>query len=251
VVTVIAVLLPPSEGKSSGGDGRVFDPYEGAFGALGAGRRKVVKALRARAFDATRELGVSGASLLAAMNANKAIAGAATCPALRRYTGVLYDALAYPTLSPQLQAALDRDVVIVSGLLGVVAGGDAVPPYKLPIGARLPDVGRLAAFWKPRIAPQLGRHVDGAVVWDLLPGAHAAAVPAQLGRIRWRVTVLRERDGRRATVSHDNKAVKGALARVLVAEQLTDPAALDGWEGPGGYRVDAVRGEFVEIVTRD
>jgi cytoplasmic iron level regulating protein YaaA (DUF328/UPF0246 family) len=250
-VTSIVVLLPPSEGKAAGGDGPTYDPAEGVFGALAAGRRKVAKALRARSFDAAGQLGVGGVSLAAALAANKTLERAPTLPALQRYTGVLYEALGYHALSPPLQRCLERDVVIISGLLGVVAGGDAVPPYKVPIGARMPALGRLNTFWKPRIAPLLTRHVVDAVVWDLLPGAHAAVLPAQLGRVRWRVTVLRERDGQRSSVSHDNKAVKGALTRVLVADEITDPHQLDGWEGPGGYRVDRVHDNVVEIVTRD
>jgi cytoplasmic iron level regulating protein YaaA (DUF328/UPF0246 family) len=250
-VTSIVVLLPPSEGKAAGGDGPPYDPAEGTFGALAAGRRKVAKALRARSFDAAGQLGVGGASLASARAANKAIERALTLPALRRYTGVLYDALGYDGLPRTLQRRLERDVVIVSGLLGVGAGGDAVPPYKVPIGARTPDLGRLNSFWKPRVAPLLVRHVEDAVVWDLLPGAHAAAMPAQLGRVRWKVAVLRDRHGQRSTVSHDNKAVKGALTRALVADEITDPHQLDGWAGPGGYRVDRVYGDVVEIVTRD
>lgn len=251
-MTEIAVLLPPSEGKAGGGDGPVYDPGAGEFGRLAAGRRKVVKALRARAFDASGQLGVGGVALAAAVAMNKSIPDARTLPALRRYTGVLYDALAYPELAPALQDELDRQVVIVSGLLGAVAGGDPVPAYKAPIGARLPDIGRLAAFWKPRLAPMLTARLADHVVWDLLPAAHADAVPSQLGLVRWKVNILRERDGHRTSVSHDNKAVKGALTKTLVAEQITDPAQLDGWEGPGGYRIGAVvSGNVLELVTRN
>jgi cytoplasmic iron level regulating protein YaaA (DUF328/UPF0246 family) len=247
----IVVLLPPSEGKAAGGDGPLFDPGSGAFSELGSARRKVAKALRRRDFDAAAELGVGGVTLVAAIAANRTIARASTMPALHRYTGVLYDALGYAGLPAAARRRLDRDVVIVSGLLGAVAGGDPVPPYKLPIGARVPELGRLVAFWKPRLAPVLTRHLADAVVWDLLPGAHASAVPTALGRTRWKVAVFRERAGRRTSVSHDNKSVKGALARTLIAEQVEDPHALVGWEGPAGYRIDGVRDGTLELVTRD
>lgn len=244
------MLLPPSESKATGGDGPRYDPAAGAFGALAASRRAVAKALRARTFDPS-QLGVRGQALAHALVANKELAAASTLPALRRYTGVLYDALGFAEQSTTAQELLRRDVVIISGLLGAVAGGDPVPAYKLPIGARVPELGRLGAFWKPRLKRALTEHVTGAVIWDLLPGAHAAVVPPELGERRWKLRVVRERGGRRSTVSHDNKAVKGALARTLVAEQITDPSDLEGWEGPGGYRVVGVTGAgTVELLTR-
>lgn len=246
----VVVLLPPSEGKAAGGSGESFDPATGEFGELSRARRGVVQGLRRRDFDAS-QLKVSGAALAAARSANRSIIGAPTLPALSRYTGVLYAELGYAALPVSLQRDLERNVLVISGLLGVAAGDDPVPAYKLPIGASVPRLGRLAAYWKPRLASVLIGRLSNSVVWDLLPGAYAAAVPRSLGTAHWRVAVLRERGGRRVSVSHDNKAVKGALARTLVAEQIRRPEELAGWVGPGGYRVESVSpGNVVELITR-
>lgn len=236
----LRVLLPPSEGKASGGDGSAYDPRFGSFAGLLGPREKVRKALRHKDFDAATQLGVRGEALIAARGANAAIATCPTLPALRRYTGVLYDALGYAGLPAELRARLDEDVVIVSGLMGVVRGGDPVPNYKAPMGAALPGVGRLASFWKPYLAKVLARDLAGAVVWDLLPGIHAAAAPVTSAGVHWKVRVLREANGRLTTVSHENKTIKGALARVVVGGRITDPAALGSWTGPGGYRLRKV-----------
>ncbi len=246
-MTRVVVLLPPSEGKAAGGDG---ERTPGAFPELERDRAKVRKALRRRDFQATTQLGVGPAYVKAAMADNRAVGTAATLPALRRYTGVLYDALDYPGRSAALRRRLDRDVVIVSGLWGIVRGDDPVPAYKLPIGATVPTIGKLATWWRPRLTPVLAEHVAGAVVWNLLPGAYAAAV----GRLDtaaavWTVRVTRDVGGTRSVVGHDNKAVKGALARTLVAEAVAAPNGLDGWTGPAGYRVDGVTDGQVELVT--
>jgi hypothetical protein len=197
----------------------------------------VRKALRHKDFDAPGQLGVKGVALAAAIKVNRSIAASDTLPALRRYTGVLYDALGYEQLAEPLRDLLDEEVVIVSGLLGVVRGGDPVPDYKAPMGATLPGAGRLASFWKPYVTKALAAELRGAVVWDMLPGIHAAAAPVTTAEVHWKVRVQRERSGRLTTVSHENKSIKGALARTIIAERIVEPAALYSWLGPGGYRV--------------
>jgi cytoplasmic iron level regulating protein YaaA (DUF328/UPF0246 family) len=247
-VTRVVVLLPPSEGKALGGRG---PRTPGAFAPLEADRARIMKGLQHRGFDAARELKVGPAALSAATAANRAVDSGPALPALRRYTGVLYEALDYPGQAAPLRRRLARSVVIVSGLWGLLGGDDLVPAYKLPIGAAVPGVGRLAAWWRPRLTPLLAEHVRGAVVWNLLPAAYAAALgPLETARSVWAVRVVRERAGHRTVVGHDNKAVKGALARSVVAASAAGPQALAGWTGPAGYRIDGVTGPVLELVTR-
>lgn len=246
-MTRLVVLLPPSERKAEGGDG---PRRPGAFAALEPPRARVRKALRRRDFEPS-VLGVGPGPQRAAMAQNRAVDAAPCLPALRRYTGVLYAALDHAGAPPALRRSLERDVVVVSGLWGLLRGDDPVPAYKLPIGAAVPTLGRLARWWRPRLTPVLAEHVRGAVVWNLLPAAYAAAVgPLDGAAAVWTLRVLREAAGHRAVVGHDNKTVKGALTRVLVADQLAGPEALDGWEGPGGYRVAGVTDGVVELVAR-
>ena len=238
------MLLPPSEGKAPGGDGPPWDAAATRFPDLADARREVLAALGAamEADEATRGalLGVKGQSLARATEANRTAATAPTRPAIERYTGVLYDALDTASLTATVRRRLDRQVLILSGLWGVVAPDDPVPDYKLKMGARLDGLGRLAAWWSPRLAPVLGEVAGGRVVWDLLPNEHAAAV-APLVSARRVVTVRFlddvERGGERrlVTVSHWNKLLKGALVRHVLTEQLDDPAGLESFEHPEGY----------------
>ncbi len=248
MVTRIVVLLPPSEGKAVGGR---LARTPGAFAALEPARLTVAKGLRRKDFSPVRELKVGAAAATAAMADNRFVLEAPALPALRRYTGVLYDALGYPGRAAPLRRRLDRAVVVMSGLWGLLRGDDPVPAYKLPIGAAVPGVGRLAAWWRPRVTPLLADHVAGAVVWNLLPGAYAAAVgPLPTARAVWTVRVERETAGRRAVVGHDNKAVKGALAAAVVEHALTEPGSLAGWTGPGGYALAGADAGVVSLVTR-
>jgi cytoplasmic iron level regulating protein YaaA (DUF328/UPF0246 family) len=252
----ILLLLPPSEGKSPGGTGARWDVSAGVFGQRLAGPRRAVAGalLRAMAddsFDASHALGVRGPALLAGRSAARAVLRSPTTSALQRYTGVLYDAFGAAGLPAATRRRSEQDVAIVSGLAGLLVGGDAVPDYKLPIGASLPGVGPLASYWRPHVGPALDQWTEGAVVWDLLPGAHAAVwSPAASWRRRFVVKVLREApDGRRSTVSHDNKSVKGQLAREVLRHRVRDVAGLRAWADAHGLLLEQ-QGDLVLVVRR-
>jgi cytoplasmic iron level regulating protein YaaA (DUF328/UPF0246 family) len=95
----------------------------------------------------------------------------------------------------------------------------------------------VAAWWRPRLTEAVADRLAGRLVWDLLPGEHAAAWnPAEVPLAR-RVTVrFTTADGK--TVSHWNKLLKGALVRRLLTDPPAGPEDLAGWEHPSGYRVD-------------
>jgi cytoplasmic iron level regulating protein YaaA (DUF328/UPF0246 family) len=169
------------------------------------------------------------------------LAAAPTTPAIERYTGVLYGALAYADLDRTPRRRVDQQVLILSGLWGLVAPRDPIPAYRLKMSAAVPGLGRLATWWRSRLGPVLDAHVDGRVVWDLLPGEHLAAWPASAAprrRIAVRFLDDVDRGGGRelVTVSHWNKLLKGSLVRHVVDRQLQSPDGLADFEHPQGYR---------------
>ena len=224
------ILLPPSEGKAAGGRGRPWRPGTGVLPELDEARSEALAAL------------------------GDGVAEAPTMRAIDRYTGVLYGQLDWASLPAPAKQLGSRTVLIASGLWGVSAPGDPIPPYRLKMSAALPPVGRMAAWWRPRLTAALAPHLAGRLVWDLLPGEHAAAWRPEDVRTRRRVTVrFLDRQGR--TVSHWNKLLKGALVRHLLIERPAGPEDLDGWEHPSGYRVDLaasdVAGDPAVLVLRE
>jgi hypothetical protein len=122
------------------------------------------------------------------------------------------------------------------------------------MGARLERTGRLSTFWRPKLSAALAPRVAGAVVWDLLPIEHAAAVDWSVLEPRTRVTVrFLDREGK--VVAHWNKLLKGSLVRWLVETGTTDPAALADLPHPQGYRLDpaatVVDGAHTSITLRE
>ena len=205
------VLLPPSEGKTPPASGAPVDVAALTFPELAARRERLLAALvklsagrPARALDA---LGLSKGQL-GELELNAGLREAPAAPAAEVYTGVLFERLRLPELSP---AARSR-VLIASALWGVVGPDDRIPAYRLSIGARLPRVGGLAAYWRPslrRVLPD-----DGLVV-DLRSGPYAAAWSPRAAEVV-SVRAFTEADGRRTTVSHMVKATRGDVARALL-----------------------------------
>ena len=239
------ILLPPSEGKAPGGDGPRWVDADQSFSDLAGARGTVIDALvdaMGGSPEARRKLlGVKGAKAEEATAANLVVDSSPTMPAIERYTGVLYDALDYPSLPAKVRRGVDRQVVVFSGLWGSVRPGDAIPDYKLKMGAVLPALGRPAAFWKPILTDALADAASGTV-WDLLPNEHSAAWdPAVAGRrirVRFLDDVVKGGERTLVTVSHWNKLLKGALVRHVVEHGLDDPEGLVDFEHPEGYKYD-------------
>ena len=218
--TLPLILLPPSEGKAGGGDGPSWTPGSLSID-LDAQRKAVIQALAAamKGDEASRAklLDVKGKALAAATDANRAVAKAPTMAAIDRYTGVLYDALDHRSLSAARRRRLDASVVIFSGLWGAVMPADPIPDYKLKMGAALAPMGKLSTWWREPLSTRLTELAAGRHVWNLLPNEHAAAWKPPEGLEQWTVRFLQHRNGKLATVSHDNKSLKGALVRFLLA----------------------------------
>lgn len=252
------ILLPPSEGKSSGGDGLPWFKTTQSFPELESARKEVIKALKtamkAPVGERSKLLGVGEAKTDEATKANLSVNAGKTLPAIDRYTGVLYDALEYGSLSAKLKKRVDSQVVIFSGLWGILRSGDHIPDYKLKMGAKLPVLGKPSTFWKPLISSSLAKAASG-VVWDLLPNEHSAGWDPSISGKKIRVSFLDDvvKNNKRTlvTVSHWNKLLKGSLVRFLVENLVDDPSDLKGFKHPEGYvykpNLSVENGSFVEV----
>lgn len=241
------LLLPPSEGKAPGGVGPPRDDAAGAFPALAPERATVRSAVRAALATgeaaAAALLGARGARLAQALGDWDHLEEAHTLPAAERYTGVVWAALDPGGLSPAARRRLRAWVVVPSGLWGLAAATDALPAYRLSMASRVPGLGPLAAWWRPRVTPLLAERAGGGWIIDMLPGAHRAAIdPEGLGAARLlRVDLVGGPGGRRA-MGHGGKAAKGALARALLEAGARDPASVADLEVPG-LTLDAGMGD--------
>jgi hypothetical protein len=242
------VLLPPSETKRDGGiPGSVLDASALSFPELAVARAEVLKALGKLSANLRASTGALslGPTQRGQIERNRAVASSPTMPAIERYTGVLYDGLAAPTLGPSARDWVNRHVVIGSALFGLVRANDPIPAYRLSHNSKLPGM-RLRARWSADIARLLAS--ESGLILDLRSEAYAALGPipdspdAQYVRV-----VTQSADGRIKALTHFNKKGKGEFVRALAEAGIdhADAASLMSWAASAGIRLEpGTRGEL-------
>lgn len=209
------IWLPPSESKLAPRQGPLLDLDSLTLPGLRTPRERLIEALAELGSGprAAEVLGLGPASAALA-RANEALLTSACAPASELFTGVLFDALDFASLTDGEQARLRRCALVFSGLFGVVALDDALPDHRLAMGVRLPGIGGLAGFWRSALDEELRVRAEGETVIDARSGPYAAACPAPWARII-RIQAVRERAGARASISHDAKRWRGLVVRAL------------------------------------
>ena len=159
---------------------------------------------------------------------------------MERYTGVLYQELAWATL-PAGRPAARRP----AGAHRCRGCGGSVAPTDPHPAVPAQDVGVARRAWAA--CRRGGGRGSAPVLAELTRGARGVGpAPATSTRRRWtgaprrparRVTV-RFLDAQGRTVSHWNKLLKGSLVRWLLTEQPLGPEALGSFRHPLGYRFD-------------
>ncbi|MET0899430.1 MAG: peroxide stress protein YaaA [Mycobacterium sp.] len=244
------VLLPPSETKRAGGDGAPLKFEVLTAPELTALRTTLVDDLVALAADpqASRTaLGISAAQD-DEIARNAALLTAPTMPAIRRYTGVLYDALDIDSLRGAAATRARARLAVGSALFGLLRADDPVPAYRLSAGSKLPGRPSLATRWRPLLEPVLAAVAAQELVVDLRSGSYAG-----LGRLPGavRVDVLAEHaDGRRTVITHFNKAHKGRLARALASTRAEpdDAAAVAAIARRADMRVERDGNDLIVVI---
>lgn len=237
------VLLPPSEGKAGGGDGPPWRSTPLAGGVLGPPRAELVDALTATLRDSDVDPASvlrygSAAVLDRAVETDLRLDTSPTLPAVERYTGVVLDGVDRPGLSPAARRRLDTSTWFLSGLWGPVAATDPLPDYRLKAGARVPGLGVVATWWRPRASVVLDDLVAGRLVWDLLTQEHGrmwrrGGSAAAVATVRF-TTVDR---GPRGVSNFHGKYLKGRFVRHLMTARSADVRAASGFTCDG-WRID-------------
>lgn len=204
------IWLPPSEGKTPPQNG---DPLnlDGLFFAeqLRDAREKVLRILtEVSAGPEAAKILKLGAKADQMLESNRDLLHAPAAPAYEVYTGVLWEAAEVGRFP-----AWHQDVLVFSGLFGVLRASDSIPDHRLSMGVKLPEVGGLAAFWKKQFPEP---HVP---VVDLRSGTYSSALPSAPGSLAVNVKTA---DGK--VVSHWAKHWRGCLARELMNQDVRDLA---------------------------
>ena len=208
----LLILLPPSEGKATGGTEKSkWSPESGSCStALGSTRRKVALAHQKQ-------------------NGEKTVGGL-TLTAYERYTGVVWKHLDLQSLPAATRRSAAKQIFVISGLLGLVRADEPIPNYKLKMSAKLEGIGVLAGFWRPTLTSSLGVLAKKHTVVDLLPNEHRNAIDWTQITNHVRVDLVAKSGGR--VGGHNAKAAKGLLARHILTSSKDLKTTIRSFSNP-------------------
>ncbi|MFA7265646.1 MAG: peroxide stress protein YaaA [Candidatus Nanopelagicales bacterium] len=241
------VLLPPSEGKTAPASGVTFDPGALANAQLNPARAKVLDSLTRMCTNtqhkALKVLGLS-TNQRDAVTANAELTTAPADHALRVYTGVLFAALDYPSLTTAQQGRANERLLVVSSLFGIVKPDDLIPAYRLPGSTTLPRIGRVDTFWRRHLERTMPELVGDQLVVDMRSGTYVKfwPIPTLLAPHAATIKIWQiGPGGSRTAVSHHNKSTKGEVARILASSPSAPSTPDDAVDLLRGHGWDATR----------
>jgi uncharacterized protein len=168
--------------------------------------------------------------------------GEATRPAIHAFNGDTYTGLDARSLDADALDWAERHLRILSGLYGLLRPFDAMQPYRLEMGSRLRTArgASLYDYWGSRISESINAaatEADTQIIVNCASQEYFGAV--DLGALNPRVispVFKDQREGEDAKiVSFYAKKARGAMARFMLENRLTDPDALQEFD-TAGYR---------------
>jgi cytoplasmic iron level regulating protein YaaA (DUF328/UPF0246 family) len=167
-------------------------------------------------------------------------------PAALFFAGDTYTGLEAKSLDPEAWRFAQDHLRILSGLYGVLRPLDAIAAYRLEMGSKLensrgPD---LYAFWRGTVAPALNeaaKKVDAQALVNCASIEYFGAVDTKALNLPIITPTFLEQKGNEAKiVSFFAKKARGAMARFIAENRLTNPDNLKDFT-TGGYVYEPAR----------
>ena len=163
-----------------------------------------------------------------------------TRPAALAFAGDTYQGLEAGTLGADEMAWAQDHLRILSGLYGVLRPLDAIQPYRLEMGSRLKTRRgkNLYEYWRDDLSKALnaqGAQVGSDVLVNCASQEYFGAVALKALKLRVVTPAFMEDKGQGPKiVSFFAKKARGAMARYIVQNRLTDPKEILDFDA-GGY----------------
>lgn len=238
------ILLPPSETKRPGGVGIPIDKAAIIWAALDPARDQLIHSLSKLCQDppaAVKALGL-GKKSAQEIELNLNLMKAPTMPALQRYSGVLFEALDYSSLSERALMRANEQLFIQSALFGLLPAMEQIPNYRLSSSAKLPGIS-LRTLWQKAHEAVWPRLVGEFL--DLRSKEYREINPVPSDKIHYIVEVFSD-NGK--ALNHFNKKVKGQFTRAALEHGLDSIEELQRVAEVAGLRA-SVEGQTVKLFT--
>lgn len=238
------ILLPPSETKRPGGVGISIDKAAIIWAALDPARDQLMHALARLCQDppaAIKALGL-GKKNAHEIELNLDLMKAPTMPALQRYSGVLFEALDYSSLSDNALRRANEKLFIQSALFGLLPAMEKIPNYRFSASAKLPGIS-LRTHWQKAHEAVWPRLVGE--ILDLRSKDYQDINPVPNDKTHYIVEVF-SNEGK--ALNHFNKKAKGLFTKAALEHGLDSIDELERVAELAGLRA-SVKGQTVKLFT--
>lgn len=162
-----------------------------------------------------------------------------TRPAIRAFAGDTYVGLDARSIDRETMDWAQDHLRILSGLYGLLRPLDAIQPYRLEMGSHLKTRRgtTLYEFWGQEIARALNEaaeRVGTSILLNCASQEYFRAVdPGGLKPAVCTPVFLEDRDGSGRTIGFFAKRARGAMARFVIDNRVTDQAGLMDFDAMG------------------
>jgi cytoplasmic iron level regulating protein YaaA (DUF328/UPF0246 family) len=238
-MTNYKILLPPSEGKLSGGNEQYFEIKNNhSFAILEKNRVFLLQNLLdfiSHANDSDLEKLFSVKNNFEQITAffqdfdNKL-----TLPAINRYSGVMFNAIDYPSLNEEQKNNANQSILFIDALFGLLQPQDLIPNYKLSISAKFADF-KIDNYWKKNLKEILEEELQGKIILDILPQAHRKAI-AISNKNCYLINFFEIKNGKAKNAGHISKKLKGEFIRYILSFDEINLEILYNFSHSQGYK---------------
>lgn len=177
-------------------------------------------------------------------------------PAVLAYRGDTYSGLNADDLSDDDLAYAHDHTGILSGFYGLLQPLDLIQPYRLEMGTRL-AVGKhpdLYHYWGQRLVTRINALVEANNIKAVIGCASNEYLDA-VDRSRLAVPFIQcafmeKKNGKTAIVGLFAKRARGAMARFIIENRITDPQQLQSFDATGYAFAPELSGDTQFVFTR-
>ena len=179
-----------------------------------------------------------------------------TKQAVMAFAGDTYTGLEADTLTKKDLAFAQNNLLILSGLYGLLKPHDLIQPYRLEMGRKLKTKRgeTIYAFWGDRIAKQLDHQLEGhkqPIIINLASNEYFKAAKTKALKARVINMVFKEQKGDEfKIIGLFAKRARGAMARYMIQNRIENPEKLKAFAQNGYKHRPAMSNDDHWVFTR-
>lgn len=177
-----------------------------------------------------------------------------TFQAIDLFAGVVFKNLEHSTLGTEAGKYLDRHLLILSAMYGMLRTSDIIQPYRLEMNQKLntPDIDDLYDFWRTKITDSIGNDKNyNGLIFNLASNEYTSAIDfKKLGARVISPQFKETKNGKYKTVVVYTKQARGKFCRFLAENQITKPEYLRAFDDDGYHYNNDLSTEDAPIYTR-